>query len=99
MRDQHNVTPDLEQSDAYAELVRMAVSKDPSLANLAAQHLQTSSLPRQGAAAQPPPAPKQSKAPWLRCADASSLRCTPLCSARPLWAGDHARTHSVLCCV
>ena len=59
--------PDLEASDAYAELVRLAVKKDPSLAGLAEQHLQTSSLPRHGAAAQPPVAPNQVKAPWLRC--------------------------------
>ena len=65
-RDAYNVTPDLEESDAYAELVRLAVKKDPSLADLAAQHLQVSSKPRHGAAAQPPPAASTAKAPWLR---------------------------------
>lgn len=66
IQDQHNLTPDLEDTDAYADLVRMAVEKDPSLANLAKQHLSVSSLPRSGIVAQPPPAPNQSKAPWLR---------------------------------
>jgi hypothetical protein len=62
----HAHTPDLEESDAYAELVRLAVKKDPSLADLAAQHLQVSSKPRHGAAAEPPPAASTAKAPWLR---------------------------------
>jgi hypothetical protein len=66
IQDQHNLTPDMEGTDAYADLIRMAVEKDPSLASLAEQHLSVSSLPRSGNVAQPPPAPNQSKAPWLR---------------------------------
>ena len=68
----HNVTPDLETTDAYAELVKLAVEKDPSLSQLASQHLQQP--PRntppvaQPPIAQPPVVPQQSKAPWLRCA-------------------------------
>jgi hypothetical protein len=67
--DAHDLTPDLEGISAYEELIRLAVRQDPSLKVLAEQHLKASSKPRQGIpAAQPPPAPKQAKAPWLRCA-------------------------------
>jgi lipoic acid synthetase len=61
-------------ADAFAELVRMAVEKDPSLAPLAEQHLQQR---QQGVTAKAPTAttmlgpslaslPNSSKPPWLR---------------------------------
>lgn len=65
--------PDIDTSDAFAELVRMAVAKDPTLAPLAEQHLKQ----RQQPAAPKPTAsimlgpslaalPNSSKPPWLR---------------------------------
>ena len=74
--DVHNITPDLEETDAYAQLVQLAVQKDPSLAALAEQHLNSSPLPRSGAAGQAPPAPNATKAPWLRCATLLSRSTT-----------------------
>lgn len=66
-------TPGLDTTDAFAELVRMAVAKEPSLAPLAEQHLKQRAEP---AAAKPSASimlgpslatlPNSSKPPWLR---------------------------------
>lgn len=65
--------PEIDTTDAFADLVRMAVAKDPSLAPLAAQHLEERAQP---AAATPSASimlgpslaalPNSSKPPWLR---------------------------------
>lgn len=54
----NDLLDDLPGSDAFAELVRLAVAKDPSLADAPAP---------QGAAAHSPPMPTDAKKPpWLR---------------------------------
>jgi hypothetical protein len=52
--------------DAFAELVRMAVEKDPSLAKLAEQHLAKKSAAASAAGPAPQLLPAQTKPPWLR---------------------------------
>jgi lipoic acid synthetase len=56
------------QIDAFAELVKMAVDKDPSLAGLAEQHLKGRSTSSASAMLGPalPSLPNSSKPPWLR---------------------------------
>lgn len=60
-------TPALE-GNAFAELVRMAVAKDPSLATLAEQHLKQKSATAASSLLGPAltSLPNQSKPPWLR---------------------------------
>ena len=53
--------------DAFAELVRMAVEKDPSLAKLAEEHLGKRGAAAASAAGPAPQLlPGQNKPPWLR---------------------------------
>jgi hypothetical protein len=53
--------------DAFAELVRLAVEKDPSLAKLAEQHLAKKATAAASAAGPAPQLlPAQTKPPWLR---------------------------------
>lgn len=57
---------DAPEGDAFAELVRMAVAKDPSLAPLAEQHLRERAGAHAGAGPSHQPLPGQTKPPWLR---------------------------------
>eukprot|EP00878_Enallax_costatus_P023346 GHUV01024825.1.p1 GENE.GHUV01024825.1~~GHUV01024825.1.p1 ORF type:complete len:235 (-),score=18.12 GHUV01024825.1:78-782(-) len=66
-------TPEIDTTDAFAELVRMAVAKDPALAPLAEQHLKQRAepaAPKPSASVMLGPSlsalPNSSKPPWLR---------------------------------
>lgn len=93
----------IDTTDAFAELVRMAVAKDPSLAPLAQQHLNKQVAEPRSPFANPAPAsamlgpslgalPNSSKPPWLR--QRAPQVCVCSCACHPL--SPHGLVHATL---